>query len=76
MDMSTVKGRKITPEERKRRREGELSVCCGNSRHFAASCPRTLKAVSGQVEVTPFRVAGKEKELEKAVEKEIESGKD
>jgi hypothetical protein len=27
---------------------------CGDSRHFAASCPRKLKAASGQVEMNPF----------------------
>ena len=44
---------------------------CGDSRYFAASCSRKLKAASGQVEVTPFRDSGKGKE----VEKEVESGK-
>ena len=73
MDLSAVKGRKITPEERKRRREGGLCMYCGDSRHFAASCPRKLKAASGQVEVTPFRDSGKGKEVEGTVE--VESGK-
>jgi hypothetical protein len=42
----------------------------GDSRHFAASCPRKFKALSGQVEVTPFWESGKGKE----VEQEVESG--
>jgi hypothetical protein len=47
MDLSAMKGRKITPEERKRRREGRLCMYCGDASHFAASCPRKLKAASG-----------------------------
>jgi hypothetical protein len=76
MDLSAVKGRKITPEERKLGKEGGLCMYCGDSRHFAASCPRKLKAVSGQVEVIPFRDSGKGKEVEKTVEKEVELGND
>src|SRR6202022_1354180 len=49
MDLSAVKGKKITPEERKRRREGGLCMYCGDSRHFAASCPRKLKAAEGKL---------------------------
>jgi hypothetical protein len=71
MDLSAVKGRKITPEERKTRSGGGLCRYCGDSRHFAASCPRKLKAVSKQVKITPFRESGKGKE----VEQEVESGK-
>jgi hypothetical protein len=41
---------------------------CGDSSHFAASCPRKLKAASGQVEVTPFKYSGKGKEVEQEVE--------
>jgi hypothetical protein len=55
MDLSALKVRKITPEERKRRREGGLCMYCGDSRHFAASYPRKLKAASGQVEINPFK---------------------
>jgi hypothetical protein len=44
---------------------------CRDSRHFAASCPRKLKAASGQVEATPFRDSGKAKEVEQV----LESGK-
>jgi hypothetical protein len=55
MDLSALKGRKITSEERKHRREGGLCMYCGDSRHFAASCPRKLKAASGQVEINPFK---------------------
>jgi hypothetical protein len=54
MDLSPVNGRKNKPEERKRRREGGLCMYCGDARHFAASCPRKLKAASGQVEINPF----------------------
>ena len=36
---------------------------CGDSRHFAAACPRKLKAASGQVEINPFKEdQGKDKE--------------
>jgi hypothetical protein len=27
---------------------------CGDSRHIATSCPRKLKAASGEVEINPF----------------------
>ena len=46
---------------------------CADSRHFAAACPRKLKAASGQVEVNPFKEnKGKDKENKG---KEVESGK-
>jgi hypothetical protein len=48
---------------------------CGDSRHFAARCPRKLKAASRQMGGTPFRDSGKSKEVEKTVEKEVKSGK-
>jgi hypothetical protein len=74
MDLSALKGKKITPEERKRRREGGLCMYCGDSRHFAASCPRKLKAASGQVEINPFKKdLGKDQDEGKG--KEVESGK-
>ena len=45
----------------------------GDSRHFAAACPRKLKAVSEQIEVNLFREdQGKDKE---DTGKEVESGK-
>jgi hypothetical protein len=50
---------------------------CGDSRHFAASCPRKLKAASGQVEINPFKKdlgKGKE-EQDEGKGKEVESGK-
>jgi hypothetical protein len=77
MDLSALEGRKITPEERKRRREGGLCMYCGDSRHFAASCPRKLKAASGQVEINPFKEdLGKGKEnQDHGKGKEVESGK-
>jgi hypothetical protein len=77
MDLSAVKGRKITPEERKRRREGGLCMYCGDSRHFAASCPRKSKAAAGQTEVSPFRKSGNEGDAdsESGKGKEVESGK-
>ena len=77
MDLSAVKGKKITPEERKRRREGGLCMYCGDSRHFAASCPRKLKAASGQTEVSPFRKAANEDDADSETRKgkEVESGK-
>jgi hypothetical protein len=74
INLSAVKGSKITPEECKRQREGGLCIYCGNSRYFAASCSRKLKAVAGQVEVIPFRDSGKGKEIE--VEKELELEKE
>jgi hypothetical protein len=70
MDLSALKGRKITPEERKNQREGGLCMYCGNSRHFAASCPWKLKAASGQVEINPFK-----ENLEEEKGKEVESEK-
>ena len=73
MDLSAVKGKKISQEERKRRREGGLCMYCGDSRHFAASCPRKLKAASGQVEVNPFKENQGEDKEDKG--KEVESGK-
>jgi hypothetical protein len=50
---------------------------CRNSRHFAASCPRKLKAASGQVEINPFKEdLGKGKENQDLGKgKEVESGK-
>jgi hypothetical protein len=77
MDLPELKGRKITPEDRMRRREGGLCMYCGDSRHFAASCPRKLKAVSGQVEINPFKEnlgMGKDKQNQEKG-KEVESGK-
>jgi hypothetical protein len=47
IDLSAVKGKRITPEKFKQRREGGLYKYCGDSRHFEASCPRRLKAASG-----------------------------
>jgi hypothetical protein len=77
MDLSVLKGRKITPQDRKHRTAGGLFMYCGNSRHFVASCPRKLKAASGQVEINPFKEdLGKEKDNEvQEKEKEVESGK-
>jgi hypothetical protein len=38
---------------------------CGDSGHFAASCPRKFKVVSGHMEINPFRDdKGKGKEQE------------
>lgn len=73
MDLSAVKGKKITAEERKRHREGGLGMYFGNSRYFTASCPRKLNAPAGQVEVTPFRDTARGKKVEITVE--MESGK-
>jgi hypothetical protein len=77
MDLSALTGRKIIPEERKRRREGGLCMYCGDSRHFAASCPRKLKATSGQVEINPYMEdLGKGKKIQdQGKGKEVESGK-
>jgi hypothetical protein len=77
MDLSVLKGRKILPEERKRRREGGLCMYCRDSRHFAASCPRKLKAASGRVVINPFKEdLGKGKEnQDQGKGKEVESGK-
>ena len=77
MDLSAVKGKKITPEERKRRREGGLCMYCGDSRHFAVACPRKLKAAAGQVEVSPFKKDEKEgnQDSSSGKGKEVESGK-
>jgi hypothetical protein len=77
MELSALYGRKITPEERKRRREGALCMYYGDSRHFVASCPRKLKAVPGQVEINPFKEdlgKGKNTQDEGKV-KEVESEK-
>jgi hypothetical protein len=75
MDLSALKGKKITPEERKRWREEGLCMYCGDSRHFTASCPRKLKAASGQVEINLFKKdLGKGKE-DQDEGKEVESGK-
>jgi hypothetical protein len=54
-----------------RGRKGGLCMYCGDSRHFAACCPRKLKAASGQVEINPFK-----EDLGKGSNKEEESGKD
>jgi hypothetical protein len=75
MDLSALKGKKITPEERKRRREGGLCMYCGDSRHFAASCPRKLKAASGQVEINPFKKDLGKEDRDEGKGKEVESGK-
>jgi hypothetical protein len=77
MDLSAIKGRKITPEELKCRKEGGLCMYCGDSRHFAASCPRKLKAALGQVEINPFKEdLGKGKEnQDQGKGKEVELGK-
>ena len=77
MDLSAVKGKKITLEAHKWQREGGLCMYCGDSRHFAASCPRKLKATSGQVEKTPFKKAGNEMDADLGTGKgkELESGK-
>jgi hypothetical protein len=77
MDLSAIKGRKITPKERKHRREGGLCMYCGNSRHFAASCPRKLNATSGQVEIKPFKedLGKRKKNQDQGKGKEAESGK-
>jgi hypothetical protein len=77
MDLSAIKARKITPEKRKRRREGGLCMYCGDARNFAASCPRKLKAASGQVEINPFKEdlrKGKDNQ-DQGKGKEVESGK-
>jgi hypothetical protein len=77
MDISALQGSKITPEERKRRREGGLCIYCGDSRHFVASCPRKLKAASGQVEINPFKEnlgKGNDNQVQEKG-KEVESGK-
>jgi hypothetical protein len=44
---------------------------CRDSRHFAALCPRKLKAASGQAEINPFK---KYQDQGKGKEKEVESG--
>jgi hypothetical protein len=76
MDLSAVKEGKITSEKRKRRREEGLYMYCGDSRHFAASCPRKLKVVSGQVEINTLKEnLGKENQDE-GKGKEVELGKD
>jgi hypothetical protein len=77
MDLSALNGWKITPVERKRRRDGGLCMYYGDSRHFAASFPRKLKAASGQVEINPFKEdLGKGKESQaQEIGKEVESGK-
>jgi hypothetical protein len=69
IDLSVGKAMKITPKERKMRRETGLCMYCGDSRHFAACCPRKLKAVSGQVEINLFN-----KDLRKGKDKEEDSG--
>jgi hypothetical protein len=74
MDLTAVKRRKITPQEQKCRRDGALCMYCRDSSHFAASCPRKLRAASEQVEVIPSRDSGKEQEVEKTVENEVKSG--
>jgi hypothetical protein len=43
---------------------------CGDSRHFAARCPRKLKTESGQVEINLFK-----KDLGKGKDHKEESGK-
>jgi hypothetical protein len=75
IDLSALKGRKITPEERKRRREGGLCMYCRDSRHFAASCPRKLKAASGQVEINPFKEDLRKGKENQEKGKEVELGK-
>jgi hypothetical protein len=51
---------------------------CGDSTHFAASCPRKLTAASGQVEINLFKEdLGKGKENQhQGKGKEVELGKD
>jgi hypothetical protein len=71
LDLSTVKGKKITPGERTIWREGGLGMYCGDNRHFTASCPRKLKADSGQVEINPFK---ENQHQVKRRKKDMESG--
>jgi hypothetical protein len=40
---------------------------CAHSRYFAGSCPMKLKAMSGQMEISPFKDSGKGKEVEDLV---------
>lgn len=39
MDLDTVKVRRLTPDEKQRRREQGLCLYCGGKDHFALSCP-------------------------------------
>jgi hypothetical protein len=70
IDLSAVKGMKIKPEQCKWQREGGLCIYCGDSRHFVASCPKKLKAASGQIEINQFQ-----EDLCEGKDKEEESGK-
>ena len=46
---------------------------CGDSRYFAASCPRKLKAVSGHVEMNQFKENQRKNKEYKGKENEIEA---
>jgi hypothetical protein len=70
IDLSMLIGKKITPEDRKWQREGELCMSCGDSSNFAAGSPTKLKVVSGQMEINLFK-----EDLGKEKNKEEESGK-
>jgi hypothetical protein len=75
INILAVKGRKIIPEKRKRRREGGLYMHWGDSRYFMVSYPRKLKAASEQTEFIPFRNSGQGKAVKKVAEKKVELGK-
>jgi hypothetical protein len=49
MDLTAVKGIKITAKDRARQWEGGLCMYCRDSRHFEAACQRKLKVVLDQV---------------------------
>ncbi|KAI7821959.1 hypothetical protein BC939DRAFT_455032 [Gamsiella multidivaricata] len=40
MDLDQVRSRRLTPAEKKYRRDNNLCLYCGDPNHFAASCPK------------------------------------
>jgi hypothetical protein len=77
MDLSAIQERKIIPEERKCQRKGGLCMRCGDSWHFAASCPIKLKATAGPVEINPFKenLGYEKKNQDQGNGKQVESEK-
>jgi hypothetical protein len=55
IDISTVKGKKITPKGRKRHRDNGHCMNWGELRHFTANCRPPLKVVSGLVQINPIK---------------------
>ena len=49
MDLDSIKTRRLTPDEKQRRRDQGLCLYCGEGNHFAQSCPKKKIAVAAIV---------------------------